>query len=168
MVNLLRKYGICGDKETEKWFAVLTSCSAPTYFDCIYDDAGNCYIDGGMWKNSPIDVLNAGLIKSGWSNYKILNLNTGMKTPNTDEENKTLVGWASYLISDWIARTSNSGLYETEAIIGKTHVFDACPYSSKKYKMDNVSDDNIQKIIDIWNDYYNAKRKEILRFINEV
>ena len=73
MVNLLRKYGICGDKETEKWFAVLTSCSAPTYFDCVYDDAGNCYIDVGMWKNSPIDVLNAGLIKSGWSNYKILN-----------------------------------------------------------------------------------------------
>lgn len=121
-----------------------------------------------MWKNSPIDVLNAGLMKSGWSNYKILNLNTGMRTPNTDEGNKTLVGWASYLISDWVARTSNSGLYETEAILGKAKVFDACPYSSKKYKMDNVSDDNIQKIIDIWNDYYDAKRKDILWFINNV
>lgn len=168
MVNLLRKCGTCGDKETEKWFAVLTSCSAPTYFDCVYDSAKNCYIDGGMWKNSPIDVLNAGLIKSGWSNYKILNLNTGMKTPNTDDGNKTLVGWASYLISDWVARTSNSGLYETESILGEAKVFDACPYSSKKYKMDNVSDDNIQKIIDIWNNYYNTKRKDILWFINNV
>ena len=91
-----------------------------------------------------------------------------MKTPNTDDGNKTLVGWASYLISDWIARTSNSGLYETQAILGKVKVFDACPYSSKKYKMDNVSNDNIQKIIDIWNDYYNAKRKDILWFINNV
>ena len=35
-------------------------------------------------------------------------------------------------------------------------------------KLDNISDDNIQKIIDIWNDYYDAKRKDILRFINEV
>ena len=33
---------------------------------------------------------------------------------------------------------------------------------------ENISDDNIQKIIDIWNDYYDAKRKDILRFINEV
>ena len=69
------------DKTTDKAFAVLTSCSAPTYFDCVYDDARNCYIDGGMWKNSPIDVLNAGLQKSGWKDYKILNLNTGLKTP---------------------------------------------------------------------------------------
>lgn len=121
-----------------------------------------------MWKNSPIDVLNSGLIKSGWSNYKILNLNTGMKTPNTDTGNKTLVGWASYLISDWIARTSNSGLYETQAILGETKVFNACPNSTKKYKMDNVSDDNIQKIINIWNDYYDANRKNILTFINDI
>lgn len=157
-----------GDKETEKWFAILTSCSAPTYFDCVYDSARNCYIDGGMWKNSPIDVLNAGLMKSGWSNYKILNLNTGLKTPNTDEGNKSLVGWASYLISDWIARTSYSGLYETEAIIGKSHVFDASPYAPKKPKMDDVSDKNIQYIIDLWNDYYDSKRKDILWFINNV
>jgi hypothetical protein len=157
-----------GDKTIDKAFAVLTSCSAPTYFDCVYDDARNCYIDGGMWKNSPIDVLNAGLQKSGWKDYKILNLNTGLKTPNTDEGNKTLVGWASYLISDWIARTSNSGLYETQAIIGKAKVFDACPYNSKKPKMDDVSDKNIQFIIDLWDNYYNAKRKDILWFVNHI
>lgn len=35
-----------GDTNTDKSFAVLTSCSAPTYFDCVYDNIGNCYIDG--------------------------------------------------------------------------------------------------------------------------
>ena len=157
-----------GDKNVDKAFAVLTSCSAPTYFDCVYDDARNCYIDGGMWKNSPIDVLNAGLKKSGWSDYKILNLNTGLRTPNTDEGNKTLVGWATYLISDWIARTSNSGLYETKAILGYAKVFDACPYANKKPKMDDVSDKNIQDIIQLWNDYYDANRKDILWFVNHI
>lgn len=157
-----------GDKNIEKWFAILTSTAAPTYFDCIYDDAKNCYIDGGMWKNSPIDVLNAGLIKSGWTDYKILNFNTCLKTPNTDEGNKTLIGWAEYLISDWVARTSESGLYEAKAIIGDSAVFNASPYNSKKIKMDNVSNDNIQYIIDLWQTYYDANRAKILNFINKV
>lgn len=157
-----------GDKDIDKWFAILTSTAAPTYFDCIYDKSGNCYIDGGMWKNSPIDVLNAGLTKSNWKNYKILNLNTGLKTPNTDKGNKTLLGWAEYLISDWVARTSESGLYETKAIISDQAVFNANPSNPKKIKMDNISDDNIQYIIDLWQNYYDENRKDILHFINKV
>lgn len=157
-----------GDKDIDKSFAILTSCSAPTYFDGIYDKNGKFYIDGGMWKNSPIDILNAGLINSGWSNFKILNLNTGMKTPNTFAGNKTLVGWAEYMISDWIARTSESGLYEVRAIIGKDNVFNANPFVKKKPKMDDVSADTIQSVIDIWQQYYDDNRKEILHFINEV
>lgn len=155
-----------GDKEIEKWFAILTSCSAPTYFDCVYDSAGNCYIDGGMWKNSPIDVLNAGLAKSGWKNYKILHLNTGMKTPNTASGNKTLVGWAEYLISDWVARSSESGIYEVKALNGQSSVFNANPYVTKKPKMDDVSDKTIQSVIDTWDKYYDDNRKDILWFIN--
>ena len=154
-----------GDKDVEKWFAILTSTAAPTYFDCVYDSKKNCYIDGGMWKNSPIDVLNAGLMKSGWSNYKILNLDTGMNTPNTEEGNKTLVGWAEYLISDWIARTSYSGVYEVKSIIGDNNVFHASPYHKKKIKMDKTDDDTLNEVIEIWENYYYANRKQILEFM---
>ena len=157
-----------GDKQIDKSFAILTSCSAPTYFDGIYDKDGKFYIDGGMWKNSPIDILNAGLIKSGWSNYKILNLNTGMKTPNTFAGNKSLVGWAEYMISDWIARTSESGIYETKAIIGEDAVFTANPFVKKKPKMDDVSDKTIQSVIDIWTKYYDDNRQAILNFIYNI
>ncbi len=143
----------------------MTSTAAPTYFDCVYDAQKNCYIDGGMWKNSPIDVLNAGLLKSGWSNYKVLNFDTGMNTPNTEEGNKTLVGWAEYLISDWIARTSYSGVYEVKSIIGDKNVYHASPYNKKKIKMDKTDDDTINEVIDIWNNYYFSKRKEILDFM---
>lgn len=154
-----------GDKDIDKWFAILTSTAAPTYFDCVYDKDGKCYIDGGMWKNSPIDVLNAGLMKSGWSNYKILNLDTGMTTPNKDAGNKTLAGWATYLINNWIARTSYSGVYETKSIIGDENVYHASPVHDKKIDMDKVDDKTINKIIEIWEKYFYDNKKEIMNFI---
>jgi hypothetical protein len=67
-----------------------------------------------------------------------------------------------------IARTSESGLYEVRAIIGKDNVFNANPFVKKKPKMDDVSSDTIQSVIDIWQQYYDDNRKEILHFINEV
>lgn len=149
----------------DKWFAILTSTAAPTYFDCVYDEEKNCYIDGGMWKNCPMDVLNAGLMKSGWKNYKILNLDTGMTTPNTESGNKTLLGWAEYLMSDWIARTSYSGLYECKSIIGEQNVFHASPSHSKKIKMDKTDDETLDEVISIWTDYYEANRQQILDFV---
>jgi hypothetical protein len=154
-----------GDKDIDKWFAILSSTAAPTYFDCVYDSKKNCYIDGGMWKNCPIDVLNAGLMKSGWSNYKILNLDTGMTTPNNESGNKTLLGWAEYLFSHWIARTSYSGVYECKSILGDDSVFHASPYHQKKIKMDKTDNDTINQIVDIWTNYYYANRSKILEFM---
>ena len=153
-----------GDKDVDKSFAVLTSCAAPTYFDVIVKD-GKSYMDGGCWANECADILMSGLIKSGCKNFKILNLSTGMNTPNTDSGNKTLVGWAVYMLQDWIARSSRSAIYECEAILGKNKVYNACPDYKKKIKMDKVDDDTINLVINIWDSYYDMHRQEILKFV---
>lgn len=155
-----------GDKDVDKWFAVLTSTAAPTYFDCVYDSDKNCYIDGGMWKNSPVDVLNAGLLKSGWSNFKVLDLETGMDTPNTDSGNKTLVGWAEYIFSDWVARSSKSGEYEVKSIIGENNVLTVRPYVQKKPKMDDISSKNLDNVTQIWESYFYSKKDAIVKWLN--
>lgn len=154
-----------GDRDIEKWFAILTSTAAPTYFDCVYDDEKNCYIDGGMWSNSPIDILNAGLIKSGWSDYKVLNLETGMETPNTEHGNKTLLGWGEYILSNWVARSSKSGEYEVKAIIGDENVCTVRPYVDKKPKMDDVSDETLDEVVETWEGYFYAKKDEIAQWL---
>jgi predicted acylesterase/phospholipase RssA len=154
-----------GDKDVDKWFAILTSCSAPTYFDVIVDDKGNSYCDGGMWSNCCTDVLLAGQFKQGHKDIKILDFGTGLDTPNTEKGNKTLLGWAEYIISDWAARASKSPIYEAKAILGEQYVFSACPKYKKKLKMDDVSDKNIELVVKIWQDYYESVKKYVLDFI---
>lgn len=154
-----------GDTDTNKWFAILTSCSAPTYFDVIVDDEGNSFCDGGMWANNCTDVLLAGQFKQNHKDIKILNFGTGLDTPNTDSGNKSLVGWAEYIISDWAARASKSPIYEAKAILGDKYVFNACPKYKKKLKMDDVSSSNLTTVINIWEDYYETVKKDVLDFI---
>lgn len=152
------------DIDCEKWFAVLTSTAAPTYFDVIMDGKDS-YCDGGMWANDPIMVLESGLKNLGESNFKILSFNTGMDTPNTESGNQTMIGWAEYIIGDWAARAGKSNLFEARANIGADNVFCASPKCDKKIKMDDVSDKTVQKIIEIWDKYYDSVRDEVLAFI---
>lgn len=154
-----------GDKDVDKWFAVLTSCAAPTYFDVI-EKNGKSYCDGGMWANSCTDVLLAGQFKQGHRDIKILNFNTGMETPNTEHGNQTLAGWAEYIFSDWIARSSKSPIYVAQSILGKDYVFDASPSYKKKLDMDDVSDKNINRVIDIWQKYYESVKNDLKKFMN--
>ena len=119
-----------------------------------------------MWKNSPVDVLNAGLLKSGWSNFKVLDLETGMDTPNTDSGNKTLVGWAEYIFSDWVARSSKSGEYEVKSIIGESNVLAVRPYVQKKPKMDDISSKNLDNVTQIWESYFYSKKDAIAKWLN--
>lgn len=152
------------DSDCEKWFAVLTSTAAPTYFDVVMDGKKS-YCDGGMWANDPIMVLESGLKNMGESNFKILSFNTGMDTPNTESGNQTMIGWAEYIIGDWAARAGKSNLYEARANLGEHNIFCASPKCDKKIKMDDVSDKTVLKIIDIWDKYYDSVRDEVLAFI---
>lgn len=153
-----------GDTETEKWFAVLTSTAAPTYFDVIIDN-GNSYCDGGLWSNCSADLVIAGQFKQGNKNLKLLNFNTTLNTPNTEKGNQTLVGWAEYILNNWVARASKSPIYEAKSILGEKYVFDASPEYKKKLEMDDVSDKNLNLIIEIWQKYYEKVKPELLEFM---
>lgn len=155
-----------GDKNTDKWFAILTSCSAPTYFNVIVKD-GQSYCDGGLWANNPTDLVLAGQFKQGNTNIKILNLNTGMNTPNKASGDMTLLDWGKYIIGDWTARSSKSPIYEAKAILGDDNVFNASPKYNKKINMDKTDEKTLNKIVEIWIDYYESVRKDLLNFINK-
>lgn len=154
-----------GDKDVDTWFAVLTSCSAPTYFDVVVKD-GKSYCDGGMHSNDPIMTLESGLNSlTGYKGkYKILSFDTGMDAPNTESGNQTLVGWAEYIFSDWVARSGKSNYFEACANIGKNNVFRCSPKVSKKFKMDDL--DVLDKVVKIWDDYYDTVRDDVLKFVS--
>ena len=154
-----------GDKEVDKDFAILTSCSAPTYFDVVEKD-GNTYIDGGCWANSPIAVLNAGLKRSEYvGKLRILSFNTGMDTPNTLVGNQSLLGWASYFINEWIARAGKSNDYEVIADLGQENVAIASPSNDHKIKMDSTDRNVLDSISTIWTKYYDDNREYFLKFV---
>lgn len=157
------------DENVEKWFAVLTSTSAPTYFDVEKDDEGNCFCDGGMWANSPIAVLNAGLNVTDYrGKYRILAFDTDMDTENTLSGNQSLLGWGKYILNEWVARSGKSGDFEVKADIGRENVkvLSPVPNPRKKMPMDDVSDEALDKIEKIWVDYFNENRDQILEFVN--
>lgn len=155
-----------GDKGIDKWFAILTSTAAPTYFDVI-EQNGQSYVDGGMWCNSPIAVLNAGMKRSAYAGkIRILSFNTGMDTPNTLKGNQSLVGWASYIMDEWVARAGKSNDYEVIADLGSENVAIASPKIDHKIKMDNTDDDNLDHIVEIWDKYYEDNREYFRRFVS--
>ena len=153
-----------GDKSIEKWFAVLTSCSAPTYFDVIVRD-GHSFCDGGMWANDPIETLQAGLTKSGHSNFKILSFNTGMDTPHTACGNMSKLGWLEYILDTWVARSGMANYYEACANIGEENVFRASPYHDKKIDMDKTDDTTVNKVIEIWQNYFETVKEPLKEFL---
>ena len=154
-----------GDTGVDKAFCILTSTAAPTYFDVIVKD-GQSYADGGLWANSAIAVLNAGLKRSDYNGHlKILSFNTGMDHPNTLVGNQSLAGWATYMLKEWVARAGKSNEYEVKADIGEDNVAIASPFSDKKFDMDDVSNSTLEKVEKIWTDYYAKNKDYFYKFV---
>jgi Patatin len=157
-----------GDGMTDQWFAVLSSCSAPTYFEPVSRTKnGNkeIYCDGGMWSNDPIMVLESGLNKvpEFKGNYKILSFNTGMRHPNKAPDDMSIIGWGKYILEEWVARTGRSGFFQAQANIGKENVYRVVPEVDKKYAMDDLT--IIDTISNIWDKLYNEIGAEVLAFV---
>ncbi|MDO4946337.1 MAG: hypothetical protein Q4E52_02050 [Fibrobacter sp.] len=157
-----------GDSMTEKWFAVLTSTSTPTYFDVEFDERKKyCYCDGGMWANSPIAVLNAGLKRAGYrDNYRIITFDTDMDMMEQVSGNQTLLGWGKYVLDEWVARSGKSSDYEVMADIGRENVHVLSPSANgKKYKLDDVADDKLDELEKIWRGYFTEHEEQIISFL---
>ena len=156
---------IWDDKDVEaKWFAILTSCAAPTYFDVIVDALGRSFCDGGMWANSCPQLLMAGMFRRGYRDIRILNLETGMDTPNNESGNKTLAGWAAYIFKKWVARASKANAYICSSVLGDENFFNVMPESHKTHEMDNLKE--IDEVTEIWDKQYDTDRERLLRFVD--
>lgn len=154
-----------GDKGVEKAFCILTSTAAPTYFDCVKKD-GQIYLDGGLWGNNCIDILNAGMKRSAYTgNLRILSFNTGMDHPNVFTGNKTLIGWAEYILTEWVARAGKSGDYEVVSDLGEDNVAVASPWTARQHDMDDTSSKHLDEIVDIWVKYYESNREYFRKFV---
>jgi len=154
-----------GDKNIDKWFAVLTSCSAPTYFDVVVDGK-NSYADGGLWGNDPCMTLQAGLKKEypKFGEYKVLCFNTGGISKHEDTGNKTLLGWAEYFI-DNVGNAGDSNYFELCANIGAENVFRVNPKVGGK--MDDAGKERIAKLVDIGNAAYDSCKDELLKWLKK-
>ena len=162
------------DRTVSRDFAILSSCSAPTYFDTV-KDRGNEYCDGGMWANDPIMVLESGIrdlcnavsdneYKEMFADgFKILSFNTGMDHQSKAPKNKSITGWLSYITEEWVARTGNSNLFEARANIGAKNVYRCSPKPPKNYKMDDL--DVIDDVIEEWDKYYKSVSSYVITFI---
>ena len=158
-----------GDGMTSQWFAILSSCSAPTYFDPVSrqkNGKDEIYCDGGMWANDPIMILEAGLnkIPDIKGNYKILSFNTGMCHPNYGFQHKGLIGWGKYIMSEWVARTGQAGLFQARANIGDQNVYRVAPSIYKPFAMDDLK--ILDEVCEIWDKYYNECGEAVVNFIN--
>jgi len=148
----------------EKWFAILTSCAAPTYFDVIIDNLARSFCDGGMWANSCPQLVMAGMFRRGHRDIRILNLETGMDVPNNDSGNKTLIGWATYIFKKWVARASKANAYICSSVLGDENFFNVMPVSHKTHEMDDMREIDI--VTDIWDKKYDQDREKLLRFVD--
>ena len=154
-----------GDKDIDKWFAVLTSCSAPTYFDVV-EKNGESYCDGGLWGNDSCMVLQAGLKKEypKFGDYKVLCFNTGGISKHEDTGNKTMLGWAEYFIEN-VGNAGDSNYFELCANLGEENVFRVNPKVGGK--MDDVSKDRINKLIEIGNTAYDSCKDELKKWLKK-
>lgn len=157
------------DTTIEQWFAILSSCSAPTYFDPVsrqQNSKTEFYCDGGLWANDPIMVLEAGLnrVPDFKGNYKILSFNTGMRHPNYGFKSKGLLGWGKYIMNEWVARTGQAGLFQAKANIGDDNVYRVAPTILKPFAMDDLT--ILDEVCNIWDDHYNKYGQAVVDYIN--
>ena len=151
------------DTTIPKWLAVQASSAAPTYFEPAGPRFN--YIDGGLFFNNPNAVLQAGMMSTEYKDkIKILSFGTGMKNPNdTSTGNKNLLGWASYLMDEWMVKSGESSTYIAKKNIGDANVMRLIPTTGKKFKLDGVN--QMTEIEAVWEDYFNQTWNTVKVFL---
>lgn len=155
-----------GDSDVDKWFSVLASTSAETYFFPAGNDMS--LIDGGNFANNPIAILAAGMNDARKSSYgrniKILHLDTGMTIDKKGTGgNKNTIEWAVYIFKKLVARSNQSATYIAKQFLGEENVCVASPVVKKEYDMDDL--DCTDEIVNIWDNYYKNNKDSILKFV---
>lgn len=150
------------DVNVPKWLAVQASSAAPTYFSPAGTQKN--YIDGGLFFNNPAAVLQAGMMNTEFKNkIKILSFGTGMSTSNTATGDRSLLGWAKYLMDDWLVKSGESSTYIAKKNLGEENVMRLLPITSKTFKLDDI--DKMSEIEDVWEQYFNDTWNDVKEFL---
>lgn len=157
------------DKDVNKSFAVLSSSSAPTYFSTV-TDGELVYCDGGLWANDPIMTLLSGLmsLKEDLKVWKVLSFKTTMTNVEDSSKhngNKTLAGWAKYLVSDWVARSGEANFFEAQTVLGNDQIFRISIDSDLDLKLDSTDDESVEDILKLWEEKYNSVKSDLIAFM---
>lgn len=154
-----------GDEDIPKWFAVLASTSAPTYF--MPAGADENWIDGGLVANNPVAIVAAGYRrKTGRNKFRVLHLETGMFRDNRGKGgNRNIVKWGAYVLGNFVARSETTNTYIARAIVGDDNVFVARPTVTKGYSMDDL--DSVDEVVRIWDEYYDSVKDSLLAFVGK-
>lgn len=152
-----------GDSDIDKWFAVLASTSAPTYFMPAGTERN--WIDGGMVANNPVAITTAGYKKrSGKSKFRVLHLETGMLVDKQGTGgNKSLLKWGQYILENFVARSEPSQTYIARAIVGDDNVLEVKPVVPHGYPMDDL--ENVDEIAGIWDAWFDMHEDELRKFV---
>ena len=151
------------DKDIDQWFAILASCSAPTYFDSV-ELNGKWYSDGGLWLNNPVTALGAGVVKKCGlkpSQFRILSFDTGMTKSNSQYTGNTnTLNTAIEILDCWVAHSGQGQCFIASAY---HDVKTLSPTMKKEIKMDAVSKKD--DVVEIWDKYFEATGEQVAAWI---
>ncbi|MCQ2210255.1 MAG: patatin-like phospholipase family protein [Paludibacteraceae bacterium] len=152
-----------GDKDIPKWFAVIASTSAPTYFMPAGSDEN--WLDGGLSANNPVAIGTAGYKKhTGKDDFKVVHIETGMLNAKKGKGgNKNLLDWGKYILKNFVARSESTNTYIAKEIVGEENVFVCEPTTTKSFEMDDLK--CVDEVIKIWDEYYESVKKDLIKFL---
>ena len=141
------------DKETKLSDAVLSSCSAPTYFNPQRLNNGYFLCDGGIWANNP-SILGfteaVSKFKQTIDKIFILSIGTGNKQINYDTNKKFwgfLTGWKTTKLIDYLLSLSSEGVNNISTLLLKENYVRI--NTNIDYELDDVQHlDNLKSYAD--------------------
>jgi patatin-like phospholipase/acyl hydrolase len=155
--------------------ALCMSSAAPGYFSPVYSKEFDMWgIDGGMFANNPSDVAYASALKlyGKDSNIKILSIGTGHKKRDSnfgeESENYGGIEWLQHGLVDIIFQapilsTEYKMKTFTEAL---GHGYIHIDGEIENTEMDDVSEENIEKLKAIGDEWWELSKKDVLEMLS--
>ncbi len=158
------------DKETKLSEAILSSCSAPTYFDPQRLDNSYFLCDGGLWANNP-SILGfteaVSKFNKNINEISILSIGTGNNKISYDKKKKCwgfCTGWNSSKLVEYLLSMSSVGATNISNLILKENYLRV--NSDIDYAIDDIG--NLDNLKSYANRCFLDNKSRIENFLNKM